>query len=123
MKPFDIQKARDGAEVCTRDGRKARIICFDANNTRPIIALVEEDYGIEFAEGYCKDGHCFNSEINTPNDLMLAAEKKTAWVNVYRDDLGHNLFSLAHKDRESAEKFKYIWPWTYITTTKIEWEE
>ena len=29
LKPFDIQKAREGKPVCTRDGRKARIVCFD----------------------------------------------------------------------------------------------
>lgn len=32
LKPFDIQKAREGKPVCTRDGRKARIICFDCKD-------------------------------------------------------------------------------------------
>ena len=46
LKPFDIQKAREGKPVCTRDGRKARIICFDRrlfykNVSYPILALVE----------------------------------------------------------------------------------
>ena len=42
LKPFDIQKAREGKPVCTRDGRKVRIVCFDRKRTYPIIALIEE---------------------------------------------------------------------------------
>ena len=33
LKPFDIQKAKADKPVCTRDGRKARIICFDRINS------------------------------------------------------------------------------------------
>lgn len=29
LKPFDLNSAKAGKPVCTRDGRKARIICFD----------------------------------------------------------------------------------------------
>ena len=29
LKPFDLKAAKSGKPVCTRDGRKARIICFD----------------------------------------------------------------------------------------------
>ena len=42
LKPFDIQKAREGNPVCTRDGRKARIICFDKKGDFPIVALVND---------------------------------------------------------------------------------
>ena len=34
LKPFDIQKAGEGKPVFTRDGRKARIICFDRKGMR-----------------------------------------------------------------------------------------
>ena len=30
LKPFDFEAAKAGKPVCTRDGRKVRIICFDA---------------------------------------------------------------------------------------------
>ena len=30
--PFDIEKAKDGAKVVTRDGREVRIVFFDAPN-------------------------------------------------------------------------------------------
>ena len=55
LKPFDIQKAREGKPVCTRDGRKARIICFDVKwATHPIIALIEEGEGERILLIYAK---------------------------------------------------------------------
>ena len=45
LKPFDIQKAREGKPVCTRDGRKARIVCFDRVDAKPILALVRSTDG------------------------------------------------------------------------------
>ena len=33
LKEFDPEAAKAGKPVCTRDGRKARIICFDKNDT------------------------------------------------------------------------------------------
>lgn len=40
LKPFDLEAAKAGKPVCTRDGRKARIICFDAKCNKPIVALI-----------------------------------------------------------------------------------
>lgn len=42
-KPFDLEQAKAGKPVCTRDGHKARIICFDAKlENYSIIALVKK---------------------------------------------------------------------------------
>lgn len=44
MEPFNLEEAKAGKPVCTRDGRNARIICYDyKNDVYPIIALVETD--------------------------------------------------------------------------------
>lgn len=82
LKPFDIQKAREGKPVCTRDGRKARIICFDTKGDPcPIIALVEEN-GLESTYHYDKNGQ--NAYNKSKLDLMMLPEKKEGWVNVYK---------------------------------------
>ena len=39
LKPFNLEAAKSGKPVCTRDGRKARIICFDAEGNKPLIVL------------------------------------------------------------------------------------
>lgn len=42
MKPFDLELAKQGKPVCTRDGRAVRILCYDFISVEdtPIIALV-----------------------------------------------------------------------------------
>ena len=45
QKPFDVEAAKRGAKVETRDGRPVRIVCYDRKSNYPIIALV--NYGDE----------------------------------------------------------------------------
>lgn len=62
MKPFDLEKAKAGAPLCTREGFRARIVCFDANNDRfpmllylkarmakniPLLLLKKDDFLME----------------------------------------------------------------------------
>ena len=86
LKPFDIQKAREGKPVCTRDGRKARIICFDAKGDYPIVALIESG-NIEGVQQYMIDGHCTKAMPECYGDLMMLPEKKEGWVNIYRSQI------------------------------------
>lgn len=56
MKPFDLEAAKAGAPVCTRDGRSARIICTDCRGVDSVLALV--DYGAsESLKGYKPTGN------------------------------------------------------------------
>ena len=123
LTPFDINSAKQGKPVCTRDGRKARIICFDAKGTFPIIALVDEN-AEEFAFSYTADGK-YAAEIAISNkDLMMLPEKKEGWVNVYREESNNNerlIEQTIYKTRKDA--FDNACPKGYITTTKINWEE
>ena len=47
MKPFNLKEYLKNLEkkVVTRDGRNARIICTDAKNVFPVIALIKEANG------------------------------------------------------------------------------
>lgn len=42
MKPFNLEEAKAGKPVCTRDGRRVEIISFEnpSNNNYPILAKV-----------------------------------------------------------------------------------
>lgn len=114
LKPFDIQKAKEGKPVCTRDGRKARIICFDTKgDVCPIIALVEEN-GIEAAYHYDKEGR--NAYNKSELDLMMLYEKKEGYINVYS--------TMIYDTLEDADKaMRDINSSYYIQTLKVEWEE
>lgn len=115
LKPFDLEEAKAGKPVCTRDGRKVRIICFDRKDVRPIIALIKSDNDDEGVYYYYADGSNLD---NYPSvfDLMMLSEKKKGWVNIYKSE------DPIFLSKEEAELHKDDFG-GYITTTKIEWEE
>lgn len=125
LKPFDLQKAKAGKPVCTRDGRKARIICFDAKrkDEKSIIALVpSKDYpGFEDLIAYPNNGNYHGGHEND-GDLMMFPEKKEGWVNVYYDNdaSSHRGCRYIYDTKERAVKEAGS---NYITTVKINWEE
>jgi hypothetical protein len=48
MKPFNLDLAKVGHPVCTVDGRKARIVCFDRKIADyPLVVLIETRNGVE----------------------------------------------------------------------------
>lgn len=121
LKPFDLQKAKQGKPVCTRDGRKARIICFDCKDeTFQIVALISGSLGKEEIISYDKAG--YSTTRDHDEMLMMLPEKKEGWVNVYKKEQNRYvkgifpsreiaLNSISEKSRE------------YIATIKITWEE
>lgn len=120
LKPFDVQKARAGKPVCTRDGRKARIICFDTKgDVCPIIALVEEN-GIESAYHYDKNGK--NAYKKSELDLMMFPEKKEGWVNVYKEcDGEYYVEKVVYKIKGHA--VENASSQNYVGTVRIEFYE
>ena len=112
LKPFDLQKAKAGKPVCTRDGRKARIICFDQKDIAPIVGLVTGLDGKESIYAFYKDGRVSSQEERV-DDLMMLPEKKTGWVNVYKDSVYDT------KDKALIGRSGN----GYIDTIKVEWEE
>ena len=114
LKSFDIEAAKAGKPVCTRDGRKARIICFDKAGVYPIIALVQEE-GMETCHFYAKDGKCV--DYKHKYDLMMLPEKKEGWVNIYA-------LNTCYSSKEEAEaNIDQDYEHEYVRTVKIEWEE
>ena len=109
MKPFDLEA---GKPVCTRDGRKARIICFDLNNKNfPIVAIINCDTE-ENAYQYDIDGICDEHDNNL--NLMMSSEKKEGWIIIHKE---------AIYDKETAEKIARETTANVIRIQKIEWEE
>ena len=124
LKPFDIQKAKEGKPVCTRDGRKARIICFDAKGTYPIIALVPDPdiEGEEIPFCYTNDGFYNNPDYESNHDLMMLPEKKEGWVNIYNDGGTYYSKYIYKTEKEATGQADTISP-NHVATVKIEWYE
>ena len=127
LKPFNLEEAKAGKPVYTRDGRKVRIICFDAKcDNRSIIALIEDGKDEEVHK-FHKDGRLFRLD-ESPKDLMMLPEKKEGWVNVYRDCDGVNITKddNIYSSKEAAMASAQIIDGngnSYVATTKINWEE
>lgn len=118
MKEFDLEAAKAGAKVCTRDGRPARIVCFDAKSKYPILALIMRGDGKESPYTYTIDGH-FRDVADFPSDLFMSSTKHEGWVNIYRE---YGLYVLGIYETEAMAKQEII-PSGYVATAKIEWEE
>lgn len=118
LKPFDLEAAKAGKPVCTRDGRKARIICFDAKCNKPIVALIY-DCNKETVLQYLENGRFFVDQIDK-YDLMMFTRKKEGWLNIFKDfeDTVCCVYPTEKEALEDGEIEK-----DYITTIKIEWEE
>lgn len=84
FKPFDLEKAKAGHPVVTREGRKARIVCTDFNNSDEfsILSLISRDDGYEVPNFSYKDG---KSAISDDHDLLMAPVKKTYHIIIYKD--------------------------------------
>lgn len=128
LKPFDLEAAKAGKPVCTRDGRKARIICFDAKrkDMKNIIALVpsKEYSGFEDLITYPNNGNYHGGHEND-GDLMMFPQKKEGWVNVYKSD--NNKYSAllgsAYVYKTKGEAELNFDEDNGLATVKIEWEE
>lgn len=82
--PFDIERAKritnksEDGKIVTRDGRNARIVCFDVKNEDSILALVEDETGIEFPIFCVSEGLVF-LKSKSSCDLMLSVPEWTTF--------------------------------------------
>lgn len=120
MKQFNLEEAKAGKPVCTRDGRQARIICFDKKSSYfPIVALV--DVGNEELEvSYTNEGHYYSTIGESNNDLFMVGEHKEGWINIYNISSGPSLGYSIYSTKEEAQSVAAP---NVTSTIKIEWDE
>lgn len=75
--PFDIEKAKQGAKVMTRDGHDVRILCYDSKfrtqKAQPVVAEIYMDNAVLITT-HAEDGTYYFSNIASDYDLMIAEE-------------------------------------------------
>jgi hypothetical protein len=122
MKPFNLEEAKAGKPVCTRDGYKVRIICFDCMNPNyPIIAL-ELVGNTEIVTTYTKEGkHNCSSTEPSANDLMMADIIHEGYINIYKKDEDVVPGKIIYETEEKAKKYNCTMK--YLDTIKIQWKE
>lgn len=81
MPSFDIEKARAGARVQTRDGRPVKILTFDVKSVYCIVAIVTNPDGSEITYTFTKSGEQYSS-YESDIDLVMAC--KRVWLLNYQ---------------------------------------
>ncbi len=125
MKPFDLEAAKAGKPVCTRDGHDVRILAFDALGSRPIVALAKISEGVEVPITCTLSGFVFGKNSNDCHDLMMASEKRKGWINIYKYVPNENRAATSGYIYESKEIAisKAVLEDNYVGTFLVEWEE
>ncbi|MBR1773910.1 MAG: hypothetical protein IJ759_00120 [Bacteroidales bacterium] len=123
MKEFNLEEAKAGKPVCTADGRKARIVCFDLKNNHrhPLIVLIEDyESGEEHVYYYTEQGSLYGDKNW---QLVMKTEKKTGWVFLC-EPISSKLSpsSTIYESKEKAEKAGKLFS-NYVGVAKIEMEE
>ena len=117
MKPFNLEEAKAGKPVQTRDGRDVEIIKFDLRGDYPILSIVKYE-NVDSPETFTASGKTYLDE-NDDRDLVMKSEKKEGWVAVLKNGkLTFNMFDT----KEEAETIGGTYP-SFVAVAKIEWEE
>lgn len=81
--PFDLEAAKNGAAIVTREGKSAKFVGYNEDFNYPVRAVVDTDIG---EEGFTVTGQYFEN-LEDGNDLFMAeAPKQEAASNTSGHD-------------------------------------
>lgn len=96
MKPFDLEAAKAGESVVTRDGEKVRVLGYVPEILDfPVIAYIEGRSGIS---AFTNEGRFYEKGVDG-KDLFMVTKKRTVWVNLYEDSEAYWRTSKNEADR------------------------
>jgi len=121
--PFDVEKAKRGAKVVTRDGRNVEIIHFNKKGgDYPIVALVDN----VVYKGISQEIYCYTTKgrytfVNpTKYDLLIEEEvEEQGEQKSYKEETTHRLMTyqeLADWLRDNPEEYR---EYTYADSSAI----
>ena len=93
MEPFDLEAAKRGEQIVTRDGREAKFIAHvpEATSVYRVIVLVQNIIFHVTSSG-------LHGDTRSPSDMFMAPKKRTVWVNFYRTGHTTRHFTQAEAD-------------------------
>lgn len=130
LKEFNLEQAKAGAPVCTRDGKPVEIVKFNriCNGRYPIIALVtryKEDPE-QIACYYTLRGTFHGNGIPSKMDLMMRSSGRVGYINLFKSEYEDGLYSdgiIYHNEDVAKVNGARQIGHTYIKTVKIDLED
>lgn len=121
MKAFDLEKAKAGEPLMTRDGRKARMIGERKHPEYPIVVAVCDKNGYEEVFLYTNEGRNYIHQ-KADEDLFMVPKKRKKYANFYlKDEDFYDLSEVYDNKDDAIRNIRY--DVKYIKTIEIEWEE
>lgn len=115
LKPFDIEKAKNGAKIRDSKGRNVRVVCFDALNLvweipYPIVAQIEVEKGIERTQLFQASGTSEQPFANDTLFIVEEVEEPERWIDRMGGEVeGWSLAFNGYIVRNCCEKGKSDW--------------
>lgn len=129
MRKFNIEEAKAGKPVCTRDGKDVKILDFDfytpdyQDYTKPkhfMVVKIEKRPDDEIIELYRLNGFVNQDETESWDDLMMKPEKHEGWGWVSHNNIV-SMFAQIYETEEEALSHKPDRCEPFLA--KVEWEE
>lgn len=100
MKPFDLEAAKRGDPIITRDGREVKFIAYvpEAKKSDQVIVWDHRDITCHYDDGR------FSRYDTSDRDLYMAPKKRTVWVNFYPSVDNEPPLAMTHKSQEKANR-------------------
>lgn len=117
-KPFNLQEAKNGRAVETKDGRPVRLFVFDLKGDYVIGGAYTDRDGQEHLAEWKENGSYFLNSAADGRDLVMKSviRKREVWLNVYEDRC------VAHSGQREAAFHAGPDRIACVPTT-LEWEE
>ena len=121
MKPFNLEEAKAGKPVCTRDGHEVEILKWDAMGEQPLVGIIKFPIR-DTATNWTEEGK-LDASIESDYDLFMKSNHHEGWINIVSDYYSSTEVSVrgVYKTKEDAKLDSD--KEDYITTVKVEWED
>lgn len=83
MKAFNLEEAKAGKPICTREGAIVKFIAHVPEAAEDYRVVTLGDKGIVFC--YTEKGCLYSGDTLSDKDLFMQPVKRTVWVNLYKD--------------------------------------
>lgn len=109
MKPFNLEAAKRGEPLVTRDGKKAKFIGYAEEAEYPVIVHIDGYSNVSIIDG---QGKVFSPMEDSPNDIFMVSKKRTVWINLYPSGVAYHYHSedKAAKEADTSRIGGCAWP-------------